>query len=505
MPVHHNVLNKRIMFMIIMVTVIFVAISFKNISDDRKLTIASAERQASGLASTFYDHAAHAFGHAEDTLNLITKILLATDSSSNNSQKQINDTLTDFSKSYALNHPYFIISANNSIIASSREFTGKQPDISNLEFFRYHTQNQDLDAFIGAPTNELIKGKWLITITRRINNPDGSLRYITGVAIDPAYFRRAYKQIEIGEKDRILLIRLDGTPLAEEDLYNTNYKVNLLNSPLYKAGLISNRANNIYSGTFENLASIIDNSNRLVSYRSAADSKLITIVSINRDELLAPWNKRTKNHVYSLILFVSLVAILCYLIQRQIRKIKQSESKYRMLFENSADAILIHDMNAKMLAANHMACEQLGYSRSELMSMPVASLEATTGENTIQDRLTHVNHIISTAFETVLKRSDGSTLNAEVSARQIYWNEQPAIMNICRDITERKKNEEKRARLSEQLRQAHKMEAIGILAGGMAHDFNNLLQSILGYTCLAKMSTETGSATHEYLEAAENI
>src|SRR6185369_3330457 len=86
-------------------------------------------------------------------------------------------------------------------------------------------------------------------------------------------------------------------------------------------------------------------------------------------------------------------------------------------------------------------------------------------------------------YERRFLHKDGSEVWTVVSAAPITDVEHGflGVVAMCINITDRKRSEEQQARLAEQLRQAHKMEAVGILAGGMAHDFNNVLQSILGY------------------------
>ena len=71
-----------------------------------------------------------------------------------------------------------------------------------------------------------------------------------------------------------------------------------------------------------------------------------------------------------------------------------------------------------------------------------------------------------------------------------------------RDITDRKRAEEETVKLHEQLAQAHKMESVGRLAGGVAHDFNNMLSVILGYS---EMSLRQLEKDHPLYSALQGI
>ena len=74
--------------------------------------------------------------------------------------------------------------------------------------------------------------------------------------------------------------------------------------------------------------------------------------------------------------------------------------------------------------------------------------------------------------------------------------ETPAVLGVSVDITEHRRDEEEKQRLTAQLHQAQKMEAIGTLAGGIAHDFNNILGAIIGYAEMLRDDSPVGSSTY---------
>jgi signal transduction histidine kinase/CheY-like chemotaxis protein len=81
-------------------------------------------------------------------------------------------------------------------------------------------------------------------------------------------------------------------------------------------------------------------------------------------------------------------------------------------------------------------------------------------------------------------RGDGTPGWIEVRSRRMTWQGRPALLGMVQDVTDR-------IRLEDELREAHKMEAVGQLAGGIAHDFNNLMTAILCHANLLKANART--------------
>jgi two-component system cell cycle sensor histidine kinase/response regulator CckA len=157
-------------------------------------------------------------------------------------------------------------------------------------------------------------------------------------------------------------------------------------------------------------------------------------------------------------------------------QLRQSEARYRELFENASDLIATVDLESRFTDVNTAFARALGYTREELVGRPLADVVPPEALESLQEaRLGKLGlEVDATLYEHELIAKDGSRIEVEVSSRLITENGEPVgIEAICRDVSERK-------RLEAQLRQAQKMEAIGKLAGGIAHDFNNLLTVING-------------------------
>ncbi|MDP9232039.1 MAG: ATP-binding protein [Actinomycetota bacterium] len=101
-----------------------------------------------------------------------------------------------------------------------------------------------------------------------------------------------------------------------------------------------------------------------------------------------------------------------------------------------------------------------------------------------------------------LRRPDGETLWL-LGRGDVVSDDQGKpirVLGVAMDVSERKAADREREELERQLHQAHKLEAVGRLAGGVAHDFNNLLLGIRGYTELAKRAVARKAEPGDYFD-----
>ncbi|WP_214020222.1 PAS domain-containing sensor histidine kinase [Methanoculleus sp.] len=122
--------------------------------------------------------------------------------------------------------------------------------------------------------------------------------------------------------------------------------------------------------------------------------------------------------------------------------IRQSEKKYRTLFDSAGDAILIHDLDGKLLDVNRVATKHLGYSREELLTMDLTKIVTPEFAALVPERIREVIEKGHTVFETAHVTHEGGRVPIEVSAQLISYRGRTAILSIARDIADRKRAQE---------------------------------------------------------------
>ena len=127
--------------------------------------------------------------------------------------------------------------------------------------------------------------------------------------------------------------------------------------------------------------------------------------------------------------------------QRGEAALRESEQKYRTLFDSATDGIFVLDHDGKFIDINRTGYTRLGYTKQEMLSLHISQLDPTEFAAAVPGRLAQVARQGEAVFESAHKRKDGSVMQVEVNTRLIEYDGRKAYFSIIRDITERKKME----------------------------------------------------------------
>ena len=132
--------------------------------------------------------------------------------------------------------------------------------------------------------------------------------------------------------------------------------------------------------------------------------------------------------------------------KRTQEELQVSEGRYRALFEHAPDGIVIADSASTYIDANASICRMLGYSREELIGKSAADIVVPTEIPHVQSALRAIRAELPYHREWKFRRKDGSTFGAEVIATLLPDGN---LLGMIRDITERRRTEERFRRLVE--------------------------------------------------------
>jgi diguanylate cyclase (GGDEF)-like protein/PAS domain S-box-containing protein len=342
----------------------------------------------------------------------------------------------------------FVFDSNGHWVASSLPDVDRNLNFADRAYFKYHRDHNDDSVLVGDPVRSKVDDRWIVTVTRRLNDPEGRFAGVADASMTLGEFQALYETVDVGRNGVITLATRSGTILVRQPLDEANIGRSVADNALFRDIL-----NTVDSQTIE-LASPVDGKMRLVSYHRIQGFDLLIIVGRDMDDVLAPWRQQTKIHLILLAVTLCVANGLALHLTRQIHSREEAEDLYRLLAENASDAIVCTDLDGNRRYASPAYEVMTGRSAEDLADKPWTALVLPEDHAIFKAAMAEL--VAGTEIVTITyryRKPDGSVVWVELRGRMTNGTRRrpPEFIANMRDISRQKAVEYELAKANAEL------------------------------------------------------
>ncbi|MEE1610412.1 sensor domain-containing diguanylate cyclase [Microvirga sp. CF3016] len=266
--------------------------------------------------------------HAEDTFEVADALLvdvvdrIETGGVLPNAVKRLDSFLVDRVQSLQRIKSLSVYEDDGFLLTSSLPGHRGKVNIKDHVLFQHHKASPSSDWFFGPLIRDPLGGDWVLTLSRRIDKPDGSFGGVVQVSVPPRYFANFFGRFDVGRQGSITLIHKDGTLLSRYPYIERVIGSNISNEPRFQAA--------VGSGAYE-YVSPVDGIARMGGYYRNHIFPIGVLSSVSRDEALANWNREFVFRVVVISLLVATLATLGWALSRELRRREEVEAELSVL------------------------------------------------------------------------------------------------------------------------------------------------------------------------------
>jgi PAS domain S-box-containing protein len=320
-------------------------------------------------------------------------------------------------------------------------------NVADRAYFQVYLTQPQTGFYLATPVRGRATGKWAISATRPLASADGKFSGLIGAAIEPAYFDKLWRAVNLGALSSTTLFNRDGVLMMRSPFDEASMGKNFRDRPLFSQLLTKNPA-----GNFQNI-SPIDGTTRIFSYRTlSAQPELVVTVGQSYELILAPWRQLATLSAAIWTAAAVAIALLCSFLSRASHQKSLVEARVQQLAQRmtlATDAANIGvwdwDLKADQWDATATYFTMLGYDPDEDLVSRRRWIERIHPED--QDLVTKKLQAVFAAAETPyeyearVQHGNGSFRWISVIGRVLARDDQgraSRLLGVTMDITERK-------------------------------------------------------------------
>ena len=365
--------------------------------------------------------------HAEDTVEVADTALigiiarLETDGISPTALERLDRLLLMRSAALPRVRDFVVFGEDGSWLATS--MPAKGGNNADRSYFQHHRDVSDHRVYIGTPFRSRSNGRWTVAVTRRFEYPNGRFAGVVMATIDMSYFVDHYATFKLGGNGTVLLLTTTGTLLARYPFEERAMGQDFSNREIFKN--LQRRS----VGNYDGVAGI-DGVKRVVGFRQSERYPLVVTVGVSEEEALQAWSSDAFLNLTLALGGVGLVLILSWYLTRQIRnndvsgmRLRESETRYRLLANNTSDAITCLSLDSKQTYVSPAHCEIFGYKPDEVLGQPMT---AGVHPDDLEDIRTKMQPLI-------LGENDRTQITYRMHHKQGHWIWSEGSLSLVRD------------------------------------------------------------------------
>ena len=312
-----RLIRNRLLALAFIFPVLYIGVAAWSMLHDYRVIEGDAAADARSMAAALNGNVSRIIDEADSALQGaigdVQRSGLKVDGSDN---AELHAILLGYAKNLPQAVNINVITPQGVLIANSAGFPLRTIDVSDREYYREQAAHGDGSLMIGKPFMGKINKKWLFPLSRRVSNPDGSMKMLFEIGVNLEYFGNFYESLQFGRGGRLWLLRRDGAVLMESPAPADFSGLSVAETDWFK------QTRSAKSGS---IAESDDVTAGVVGYANSAAYPLVSVASFDRRDILAPWRVRAGQTALIGLVSIALTLGLVFMLWKYLRQLHATQ------------------------------------------------------------------------------------------------------------------------------------------------------------------------------------